>query len=389
LRKSFILLLILVLVLSACRIEEAPTDDEPDETPIPTEQPAPTPTPELTPTPTTEPTPDPTSTPAPTPIPTPTVTVEPTATPEPTPEPDADAELSTLTGELIPEPPLRPVAVRIDNSPNARPHTGLVDADLVYESPTEASVTRFLALYQTNAPDVVGPTRSARLMDLDVVPLHDAMLAYSGASTGVQDRLWQRGLPLLLLEGNASAASWRDNSRFAPHNLYASIPALREIADDSGWEREAENNPFSFGDASVDGASGGGVDIPFVSGFVQFRYNDDTDSYDRSVDNVEARDAVSDEIISPRNVVVMWVSFFTGDVAPNTRGEVSNDVDLYGSGRALLFRNGERFEVEWRRTEQFVPFQFFDQETGEEIPLAEGKTWINLVPQNMSVEPVE
>jgi hypothetical protein len=385
LRRSIILLLVLIVVLASCRIEEAPTDDEPDETPTPTEQPAPSPTPEATPTSTAEPTPDPTSTPTPTPTPAP----EPTATPEPTPELDQDPEQSTLTGESIPEPPLRPVAVRIDNSPNARPHTGLVDADLVYESPTEASVTRFLALYQTNAPEVVGPTRSARLMDLDVVPLHDAMLAYSGASIGVQERLWQRGLPLLVLEGNASAASWRDNSRFAPHNLYTSIPDLREIADDNGWEREAENIPFTFGDAPVEGLPERGVDISFVSGFVQFRYNDETDSYDRTVDNVEARDALTDDIISPRNVVVMWVSFFTGDIAPNTRGEISNDVDLYGSGPAWLLRNGERFDVEWRRSEQSEPFRFYHQETGEEIPLAAGKTWINLVPQDMRVESVE
>jgi hypothetical protein len=192
-----------------------------------------------------------------------------------------------------------------------------------------------------------------------------------------------------VLEGNASSASWRDNSRFAPHNLYASVPEMREVAEEHGWEREAENIPFTFGDLPDNGMPGGGVDISYTSGYVEFRYNEDTDSYDRRVAGTEARDAESNEIISPRNVIVIWARFFVGDIAPNTRGEISNDVDLYGSGGAWILRNGQRFEVEWSRSEPSEPFRFHDPETGEEIPLDEGKIWINLLPEGMSAEAVE
>jgi hypothetical protein len=390
-RRSLLILLAFVVLLASCStrsVDEVDVDQE--ETPVPTAQPSPSPTQEPTATPEPSPTPEPTPTSTPEPEETPEATA--TATPEPEPEPEPESELterSTLTGEAMSDLPPRPIAVRIDNSPNARPHSGLVDADLVYESPTEASLTRFLALFQTNAPEVVGPTRSARLMDVDVVPLHDAMLAYSGASIGVQDRLWQRGLPLLVLEGNASSASWRDNSRSAPHNLYTSIPALREVASDHGWTRGAENIPFTFGDTPESGINARGVDIPYVSGYVEFRYNEETDSYDRIVGGVEARDANSDEIVSPRNVIVMWAPFFVGDIAPNTRGEISNDTDLYGSGPAWVFRNGQQYVVEWRRAEQSQPFRYFDRETGAEIPLSEGKIWINLLPEDMNAERVE
>ncbi|MEX2426237.1 MAG: DUF3048 domain-containing protein, partial [Thermomicrobiaceae bacterium] len=319
----------------------------------------------------------------------PSPTPDPTATPEATPTPTPEPERSTLTNEPMSDPPPRPIAVRIDNSPNARPQSGLSEADLVYESPTEASITRFLAMFQTSAPEMVGPSRSARLMDIDVIPLHDAMIAYSGASTGVQDRLWQAGFPLLLLEGNASAASWRDGSGYAPHNLYTSIPALRDVAAEFGWERDAENIPFTFGDIEDSGSAGAGVAIPYTSGNVEFRYNENTDSYDRYVEGSVARDAGSDDIVSPRNVIVIWAPFFTGDIAPNTRGEISNNVDLYGSGDAWLLRNGQRYEAEWRRDEQSQPFRFYDQESGEEIALAEGKIWINLLPLDMSVTAVE
>lgn len=372
-QRSLFVLLTFLLVLAACSGDDEDDDTDVDVEPSPTEAPSPTPEP--------SPTPTPTATPEPTPTP------EPTATPEPTPTPEL--ERSTLSGVPVDEPQQRPMAVRIDNSPNARPHSGLSEADLVYESPTEAGVTRFLALFQTQAPEVVGPVRSARLMDVDVLPLHDAILAYSGASIGVQDRLWQRGLPLLHLEGNASAASWRDSSRFAPHNLYTSIPALRDVAEEHGWNREAENTPFTFGDAPGVGLPGAGVNIPYVSGYVEFRYNDESDSYDRIVAGNEARDLNTNEIVSPKNVVVIWAPFFVGDIAPNTRGEISNDVDLYGSGNAWVLRNGQRYEAEWRRSEQSQPFQFYDRESGDEIPLAEGKIWINLLPQDMTAEAVE
>ncbi len=373
-RYSILGVLILALALAACT-RETIDDVEPEIAETPTAVPTSTPTPEPTPTPTPEPTP--------TPVPTPT----PTPTPEPTPTPVP--ERATLTGEPVPEKQPRPIAVRIDNSPNARPHSGIAEADLVYEAPTEAGVTRFLALYQTSAPEVVGPTRSARLMDIDVVPMHDAMLAYSGASIGVQERLWQAGLPLLVLEGNASSASWRDGSRFAPHNLYTSIPALRNAADAHGWMRDAENTPFNFGELPGNGLAGRGVNIPYASGYVEFRYNDDTDSYERSVNGTEARDMNSDDIVSPRNVVVVWANFFIGDIAPNTRGEISNNVDLYGSGNAWVLRNGQRFEAEWRRTERTEPLRFYDRESDEEIPLDEGKTWINLLPLELAAEAVD
>jgi hypothetical protein len=376
LSRKLIVLVAGMLLLSGCLGITTEVNDSPTPTPVPAE---PTPTPSPSPEPTPSPTPTATPTPTPTPVPTPT------PTPTPTPEPFR----STLTGEPMPEPPLRPVAVRIDNLIPARPQSGLSDADIVYESPTEASVTRFLAIFQTTAPEVVGPVRSARLMDIDVIPLHDAMLAYSGASDGVADRMWQAGLPLLMVEGNAAAAGWRENSRFAPHNLYTSIPRLREVADGFGWMRDAQNNPFSFGDPTTDGVEATGAAIPYAAGYAEFRYNAETDSYDRYVEGIAHRDLNNGEPVSPRNVLVLDAMHVAGDVAPNQRGEVSNHVMLRGSGTGWLLRNGQLHEVEWRRDDPAFPFRFTDPATGESVPLAEGKTWICLVPQWMTAERID
>ncbi|MFW6075044.1 MAG: DUF3048 domain-containing protein, partial [Chloroflexota bacterium] len=129
-----------------------------------------------------------------TPTSTPRASVVPaaTATPSPTPRsspaatatatPSAPEILSPMTGLPISDRPEKPFAVQIDNAPQARPQTGLYRADVVYESPTEAGVTRFTAFFGTDLPYEIGPVRSVRQIALEVIPAHDGILVYSGAS---------------------------------------------------------------------------------------------------------------------------------------------------------------------------------------------------------------
>lgn len=307
-------------------------------------------------------------------------TPSPTSTPAPTPSPSPTPVIfrSPLTGEQVPAPPPRPIAVQVDNAPGARPHIGLTDADLVYETPTEAQLTRFTAFYQTRQPEVVGPARSARLVDLQIVPAHDAMLAFSGASTGVQDRLWAAGIDQLFLEANATEASWRDMSRYAPHNLFTSIASLRKVADHLGWSRPAESQSFDFGPVPEGGSPSAGATIPYSAGNVEFTYNPNTLTYDRFMAGVPHADALTGKQISPRNVVVMFATFTQTDIVEDTLGELSLDVALQGSGDAWIFRDGKRFETRWERNAALDTFHFIDVASGQAVPLAEGQSWVCL-----------
>lgn len=284
------------------------------------------------------------------------------------------------------EPP-RPIAVQIDNAPLARPHTGLTEADIVYETPTEAQLTRFTAFYQTKAPEVLGPVRSARLVDLEVVPAHDGMLAYSGASIGVQDLLWQSGIDLLVVEGNAAEAGWRDWSRPAPHNLYTSIPALRAVADRFGWSRPTTAESFSFGPPPEGGESSAGVDIPYAAGPVSFQYDAGGNRYLRVMDGVPHSDAQTGEQVAPRNVVVLFATFTQTGIVEDVLGAYSLDVDLQSGGDAWIFRDGKRYGVRWERAGTDQVFRFVDPGTGQEVSLGEGQTWVCLVPQWLSATP--
>ncbi len=327
------------------------------------------------------PAPRPTATASPVPVPTatPTPRPTPTAAPTPTPSPTSVLYRSTLSGQALDAPPPRPLAVQIDNHPDARPQTGLTDADLVYETPTEAQLTRLTALFQTRAPEVVGPVRSARLVDLAILPMHDAVLVYSGAAQGVTQALLGAGAELLHAEGNATPAGWRDWSRWMPHNLYVSIPALRAVAAELGWERPTTASSLTFGPSAPGGEPATRVVIPYAQGQVEFRYDGESNRYRRWVDGILHEDARSHQPVAPANVVVLVTEFWYRELPAGWTVERSLDLDLSSSGEAWLLRDGRVYRARWERPAEREPLRLIEADTGQPLPLGEGQTWICIV----------
>lgn len=324
-------------------------------------------------------TPGPTSTPTATPPPAKAQAATPKAKVKPQPK-----VYYTLRGDKQSTPPIRPIGVQIDNAPGARPQTGLTAADLVYETPTEAQLTRYTAFYQTRAPQVVGPVRSARLVDLQVIPEYDGILAYSGASVGVSGLLNAQKVYRLQVQTNAAASSWRDNSRYAPDNLYASVAKLRDIAKDFGWARPSKADSMVFGPAPSGGQFAQGVSIPYSTGPVDFRYNVSTKSYDRFMNGSPDVDAGNGQTISPSNVIVLFTNFRTTNIVEDEAGELSLDPKLQGQGTAWILRDNQRYVVKWERDSLSSVTRFVDPKTGKDVPLAQGQTWICLIPQWLS-----
>mgnify|MGYP003922050391 CR=1 FL=1 len=310
----------------------------------------------------------------------------PTATPLPTPTPVRYR--STLSGLALESPPPRPIAVQIDNHPQARPQAGVVEADLVYETPTEAQLTRLTALFQSKSPDVVGPVRSARLVDLAILPMHDAVLAYSGAAQGVTQALLAAGAELLHAEGNATAAGWRDWSRVMPHNLYVSIPALREVAAGLGWDRPTSALPLAFGPPPPGGEPAEVVTIPYAQGWVEFRFDRHTNRYRRWIDGALQVDARTGDPVAPANVVVLVTEFWYREVGAGSASEWALDVDLATSGDAWLFRDGRVYQVRWERPAEREPLRFIDRESGQHVSLVAGQTWICIVSPDLAAQVV-
>ncbi|MBL8096619.1 MAG: DUF3048 domain-containing protein, partial [Anaerolineales bacterium] len=149
----------------------------------------------------------------------PAATAAPTAEPQPTAAamvgPDTyPADVNPLTGETVGADVLErmPLAVKITNFPvSARPQFGLAQADLVFEHQAEAGLTRFTAFFLQNDVDKIGPVRSARFVDAEIVPAFQAALVTSGSSFGTMDKLrgtaWFLGLDVWRLVSEESAYS--------------------------------------------------------------------------------------------------------------------------------------------------------------------------------------
>ena len=136
----------------------------------------------------------------------------------------------------------RPIDVKISNAPPlVRPQAGIGAADIVFEHYAEGGLTRFSAIFYSQAPERVGSIRSARLIDYELVPMYQAMLAYSGASIGVEDKINTSDFADRLFKGVLYGYPyyWRDENIDVPHNMFTNLAALWDLATRGGHQHAA------------------------------------------------------------------------------------------------------------------------------------------------------
>lgn len=279
-----------------------------------------------------------------------------------------------LTGVLVDAVPPRPaLLVKVSNSPEARPQTGLDRADVVFEELTEGGVTRFVAVFHSQVPAVVGPVRSARPVDVQVVSgFGSPGFAFSGARPEVRAAVG--AAPLVpLTEG--TPGFFRDDGRyashpFAPHDLFVDVAtALAEVTDrgarpftDVGWRFDDEP-PAGGGPASE-------VEVPMSpSSVTGWRYEEDAGHY-RRVQNGEASTVTGSGRIGAANVVVL-------DVRHDIGASGYPETDVLGTGAALVLRDGRAYDARWDKPSEQSPLRVLDG-SGAPFPFARGPTWILL-----------
>ena len=336
----------------------------------------------------------------PPPVVTPDATLAP-PTPEVTPLPDtvvlaaeaaAFAGRNPLTGEEVADPDdldRRPIAVKLSNAPAdyTRPQAGLNDADLIFEHWTEGSVTRFTAIfYDTVAPNV-GPVRSARLIDIELPAMYDAMLAFSGASVGVNQRLNASDFSDRLLRA-AEPGFYRTGDTTKPfeHTLYIRLADLWAAVEAKGL-----NNAPHFGtfNAFTEEPPAGGspattINISYKTEEIEWVYDPEIGQYRRWMDFEEHLDANTEEQVTVSNVIYIN-PFHVNDA--NICEQINNgvcaalsiEIQLWGSGPAVVFRDGQRYDVTWQRVGRNDQLTFRDA-AGNPFPLQIGQSWVQVVP---------
>jgi len=277
-----------------------------------------------------------------------------------------------------------PLCVKIENSYDARPQSGLSQADVVYETLAEGGITRFNCIFQSYIPGEVGPVRSARNSDISIVPQYQGILFYSGANPIVLHQLATAWVPKLT-EG--AGGFYRVNFRYAPHNLYYDLTWGWGDAEWIGIETVTENpSTLEFLDLSKPNTNPksvpvSGLIVPFSDGFIgewEWVGEGASGRWMRSMDG-KSYDANTNEQVGATNVVVMWTPHW-----PDAGEGITWEMSLNGSGRACIFTQGGRIDGTWETEHSYTPPRFFD-DNGEEIRLTPGNTWFQVLPPDRDI----
>lgn len=283
-----------------------------------------------------------------------------------------------LTGiEAKPKEVKQPVTgVMIENSPSARPHTGLDSADIVFEAVVEGGITRFLALYQSNTPRKLGPVRSLRPYFLDWVMGFDAPIAHVGGSAQALELVKKRGAKDLD-QFKHNGPYYRDGGRPAPHNMYSSMNNLRKLQKRLGYRKSRfKKIPRSDDDpANKPGAKRITVNYSDSQYQAQFRYQKNGNKYRRFLAGNPHIDTLTSSPITVKNVVVIRM--------PTTKQGRYAVMETIGSGKAIVFKNGTAQKAKWRQQSPRKRIEILKNR--KQMPLNRGDTWFAILPSGQSV----
>lgn len=279
----------------------------------------------------------------------------------------------------------RMVAVMVNNHAAARPQSGLSEADIVFEILAEGTITRFLALYQSEMPGVVGPVRSAREYYFELADGYEAIYVYHGAAAFVDEMIVNRGVNFLngSTYDNDGILFTRESSRKAPHNSYLQLGAVYDVASTKGYETTTSHEPLDFLTADeIEGLAGEkATHVQVVYGdktleTIEFTFDEASGKYARTSNGEQTVDMNTDTAIQVDNVFIVEAPHEVID----TDGRRAIDFESGGDG--YLIQKGHVQEIQWENKDgRIIPVK-----DGQPIGLVPGKTWINVVPTNPGIQ---
>jgi hypothetical protein len=312
------------------------------------------------------------------------------ASPEPTTTttvPTTTTTAPTTTTTTAPPPPVAPLTgvpgdfrrpaliVKIDNVSAARPQSGLRQADIVIEEPVEGNLTRLAAVFQSSDAKIVGPIRSVRTSDLELIPMFGRPLfASSGGNSGVVPQLHQANA--VDIGNNVSGQGFRrDSSRPAPHNLYSSTPELYAKAPETPPPPKALFSYLRRGERPGPGAVAvHGIALRFGGPEVsRFTWDPASGTWLRS-QNGTPHMAAEGRHIAPRNVVVAEIAYDRS----GQRGRSVPHAVVTGYGPAVVLTQGHAIRGTWVRPTRAHRLKFLAADGRTEIKLTPGQTFIEL-----------
>jgi hypothetical protein len=308
----------------------------------------------------------------------------------------------------------RPLGIMVQNNIEARPQSGVSSADVIHEVVAEGGITRFLAMYYCQEPEIVGSVRSARIYFIKLLQAYGANPLYGhvgGANTPgpadalgeIQDLDWyayndmdQFAVPF--------PNYWRDYDRLpgraTEHTVYTNTQLLWKFAaenrgltnvDEAGDAWDANFEPYKFADDAKEGDRGKTTKINY--GFwddslgsdytVQWNYDATTNSYLRTNGGEPHIDKNTEKQLASKNVIVVLADESVAD--DGYEGGQHMLYEVIGSGDAYIFQNGQAYKGEWQKDEEESMMRFYNED-GEEIEMVRGQIWISVLPTGNKVD---
>ncbi|MFP7299600.1 DUF3048 domain-containing protein [Neobacillus niacini] len=277
----------------------------------------------------------------------------------------------------------RAVAVMVNNHPDARPQSGLNEADVVYEILAEGDVTRFLAVFQSEKPKNVGPVRSARDYYIDLAKGLNALFiahGYSEEAKKMLEKEYVDNLNGMVYDGTLFK---RADFRVAPHNSYITYDNIIKGAKEKKYSMEQSPPEFTFltedESKTVTGDEAVSVMISYSPSGIfnsEYEYDPGDERYKRYTNGELTVDYETKEPLLVDNLFVIEASHQVIDSIGR------KEIDLESGGSGYLFQKGKVINVEWKNINGLIlPIR-----NGEVVPFVHGKTWVNVVPTNPGLQ---
>ena len=307
----------------------------------------------------------------------PDTTAPPETTEAATSTTEAAGPVYPLTGLPVTDPAAaaRPaLVVKIDNNKAARPQSGLNEADIVIEEIVEVQ-TRFAAIFHSQIADPVGPIRSGRTQDIDLLgSFNKPLFAWSGGNRNVTRAIENSDLVSLSAQKNTvyqGGGFFRSPDRKGPHNLYAQSTKLWSLAP-AGSQPPPQQFQYRTADSEAQGDPAPGATGDMDGLAVGWTFDAATGLYARTSGGVPHGDALSNAQVTTSNVIVMSVVY-----RPSPADRRSPEAQTIGSGDVMVFTNGTMVPGTWTRADRLSPIVLTTAD-GDPILLTPGRTFVEL-----------
>ena len=295
--------------------------------------------------------------------------------------------VSVLTGELVDEKVAnnRIIACMINNIDVAMPQSGIGNADIVYECVVEGGITRLMGIFQDYKKlDKLGPVRSARHYYVDFANEYDAIYTHFGQTKYATSEIESIGINTLSgLSALGGTVFFRDNSRVAPHNAYASGSGIKKGIKKSNYEKTNTMNEsrfdFNMEQQELDAENAkkaNRVNLTFNDySHPYFVYDKKEGVYYRWQYNNKHIDDRTGEQLSYENIIVQFAEY------SNIDKNGYQDVNLVSSGKGYYITEGKYIPITWSKNSKSEMTNFYTKD-GEALKVNPGKTWISVFPSS-------